>query len=194
MCNPVYFVAASEALKLVQQQDQADQINKAADIQQANINKSTVQNYAQLNRQGVEDAQNQAVEQSKLTREMASRVATGRAQAGAAGISGTSVQAMLLDLAGKGLDAKTTSDMNYARSVAAREDQATELLNNATGQLSGIQWASGVGLMDVMGSGLKIGSAYTAQKAADRRVVMSTGAGSLTEQRAAARERMGLKP
>lgn len=194
MCNPVLMVAASTGLQLMQKQDEADQINRAADVQQANINKTTVQNYAQLNRQGVEEAQNQAVEQAKLTREMTARVGTGRAQAGAAGIFGTSVNAMLLDLAGKGLDAKATSETNYARGVAARNDQAIELQQNATGQLSNVRRASGVGMMDVVGAGLKIGSTYYSEQAADRRAAMSNRPGTLAEQRAASLARMGSKP
>lgn len=194
MCNPLALAAASTGLQLMQKQDEADQITRAADVQQANINKATVQNYAQLNRQGVEEAQNQAVEQSKLTRELTSRVGTGRAQAGAAGLFGTSVNAMLLDLAGKGLDAKATSETNYARGVAARNDQAIELEQNATGQLSSVKRASGVGMMDVVGAGLKIGSTYYSEQAADRRAAMSNRPGTLAEQRAASLARMGSKP
>lgn len=193
MCNPVAIMAAGQGLALMQQQDQADQVNRAADRQEKAINIATAQNYNQLNRQGIEEAQNAAVAGASLSREIGSRVATGRAQAGASGVAGLSVNAMLLDLAGKGLNAQTTADMNYARGAAARQDQAAEIESNAKAQLGGIQRAPGVGLWDVMGAGLKVASAYTSHNAATQKA--ATGSyGNLAEQRAAARERLGLKP
>jgi hypothetical protein len=178
MCNPVAFVAASVALQLYQQQEQANAVNKSADNQEKNIHTATAQAYNQLNRKGVEDAQNQAQEQERLSREMAERVGTGRAQAGASGISGTSVNSMLLDLAGRGLEAKATAATNYARTVDANNDQASEIEQNAKGQLAGIQRAADVGFLDVLGGGLKIGSAYYAQKATAKQT--STGSSSST--------------
>lgn len=190
MCNPIAIMAVGQGLALMQQQDQADQVNRAADRQEKAINTATAQSYNQLNRQGVEESQNAAVEGAALSRDVAARVATGRAQAGGSGVAGLSVNAMLLDLAGKGLEAQTTSEMNYARGVAVRQDQAAEIESNANGQLGGIQRAPGVGLLDVAGAGLKVASAYTAQNVATQKAA-SGGYGNLAAQRAAALERMG---
>jgi hypothetical protein len=189
MCNPIAFMAVGAALSLAQKQDQADQINRAADRQEKAINTATAQSYNQLNRQGVEESQNAAVEGAALSRYVAARVATGRAQAGASGVAGLSVNAMLLDLAGKGLSAQTTSEMNYARGAAVRADQASEIESNANGQLGAIQRAPGVGLLDVAGAGLKVASAYTAQNVATQKAA-TNGYGNLAAQRAAALKRM----
>ena len=182
MCNPALamlaITTASTALEIKRQDDQADAINDAAAQQDENIRKATVQNFNQLNRQGVEDAQNHAVEQQRISREMASRVATGRAQAGASGVGGLSVDAMLLNLAGKGLEAQTTSEMNYARTMAARQDQATEIEMNARGQLAGVQWSPGVGAAEYMGAGLKIGGAYAQYKKETTPKVSTSTSGS----------------
>jgi len=193
MCNPIAMVAASAVLSLAQQDAQASATNRAADEQQKNINRSTMDNYAQLNRQGVEESQNAAVEGAKLSRDVVSRVSTGRAQAGSSGVTGLSVNAMLLDLAGKGLDAQTTAETNYACGAAARADQATEIYNNATGQLGSIQRSSGVGVWDVAGAGLKIANAYTAQNVATQKAATAANSqkGTLAEQRAEALARMG---
>jgi hypothetical protein len=193
MCNAIAIMAVGQGIALMQQQDQADQVNRAANRQENSINIATAQSYNQLNRQGIEEAQNAAVEGGNLSQDVAARVATGRAQAGASGVAGLSVNAMLLNLAGKGLEAQTTADMNYARGVAARADHASEIESNAKGQLSGIQRAPGVGLLDVMGAGLKVGAAYTAQNAADQKAAAGNKLGTLAEQRAASLERMGSK-
>lgn len=161
MCEPMTIMAGIGAgLSLLQQQDQADQMNAAADRQEKAINESTVASYEQLNRQATENAQNASVEGVKLSREVATRTATARAQNGASGVSGLSVDAMLLDLAGKGLEAQTSADTNYARQVAATNDQFSEIQRGAKGQLGSIQRSAGVTGLDVLGAGLKVGTAY----------------------------------
>lgn len=193
MCDALAIAAVGQGLSLMQQQAQADQINAAADRQDRTIRETAVQNYNQLNRQVVEDAQNAATEGFRHSREVTQRVATGKAQAGATGVSGLSVDAMLLDLSGKGLEAQTTADKNYARTMAARQDQAVEIERGAAGQLSNLQRASGVTGLDVLGAGLKIGSAYVTQQAETKRAALG-GYANLGDQRTTARERLGLKP
>lgn len=190
MCDPIALSAVGQGLSLMQKQQVADEQNAAARRQEAIVLKTTTDNYAQINRQGVEDAQNAAVETNKLRREMASRVASARVSAAGAGVSGMSVDALLLDLSGKGLDAITTSETNYARSVAARNDQITEVQNKATADMGNIKFASGVGAMDVAGAGLQVARTYTAQNDATQKAAAG-GYGNLAAQRAAALERMG---
>lgn len=194
MCEAMTIAAIGAGLSLMQQQAQADAINDAAEVQDKNIREATAQNYNQLNRQGVEDAQNAAVEGAMLSRQVTQRVATGRASVGASGISGLSVNAMLLDLAGKGLEAQTSAETNYARQMSARNDQAAEIQRGAAGQLSGVQRAAGVGALDVFGAGLKVASAYSTSNAATLRTGATGMQSSLAEQRAASRQQLGLKP
>lgn len=167
MCNPAAMLAmtvASTALQIQQKQEQADNTNKLADAQEKIINKATVDSYAQLNRQGVEEAQNASVEGARLNREMQSRVASARVSAAGAGFGGMSVDALLLDLSGKGLEAATTAETNYARGSAFRADQAIELQNRNVGDKSRLQRGSGVNGADMLGAGLRIGGAYAQYK------------------------------
>lgn len=127
--------------------------NETAKAQNEAINKAQVDSYAQLSRQGVEDAQNNTLEVNKLNREMTSRVASARVAAAGAGVGGLSVDAMLLDLSGKGLEAATTAETNYARTQAARGDQAASLTSGFNGQRSQVR---NVGAADYLAAGLKI--------------------------------------
>lgn len=177
MCNPAAMLAMtaiSTGLQIQQKQEQSDTMNKLADAQEKVINKATVDSYAQLNRQGVEESQNASIEGSKLHREMTTRVASARVSAAGAGVSGMSVDALLLDLSGKGLEAATTAETNYARGAASRADQAAELQNRNLGDKSRLQRGSGVNGLDVLGAGLKIGGAY-AQYKKDTTPKTSTG-------------------
>lgn len=167
MCNPAAQLAiavGSSMLQLQQKHDQAKAQNAWADEQGRLINQATVDNYAQLNRQGIEDRENATMEGDKLRQEMAARAASARVSAAGAGISGMSVDAMLLNLAGKGLEAGTTSEMNYARTVASRADQAAELQRRNLSEKSRLQRGNGVNGLDLMGAGLTIGGAYAQYK------------------------------
>lgn len=131
---------------------------ETAKAQNGAINKAQVDSYAQLSRQGVEDAQNNTLEVNKLNREMTSRVASARVAAAGSGVGGLSVDAMLLDLSGKGLEAATTSEMNYARTQVARNDQAAGLKSGFDGQRAQVRNA---GAADYLAAGLKIADAGT---------------------------------
>lgn len=150
---------AGAGLSIVSAQRQADAQNSAADAQAKAVGKAQIDNYAQINRQGVEDAQNATVEGDKIRREMAARVASAKVGAAGAGVAGLSVDALLLDLSGKGLEAASTSATNYARSVSSRADQAANLENTANSQRAQIKYASGPSGLDYLGAGLKIANA-----------------------------------
>ncbi|MCA0324046.1 MAG: hypothetical protein LCH89_00360 [Proteobacteria bacterium] len=126
---------------------------RAASAQNEAINKATVDNYSALNRQGVEDRENASVEQTKIKNDTESRTASARAAAAGAEVGGLSVDALLLDLAGKGLEAGTTSDINYTRSAQARADQAEALRRGAVSQKAAIR---DVGVAEYLGAGLQI--------------------------------------
>lgn len=160
---------AGTGLSIMQAQDnakaqnaQSAQVNAQAEAQNKIINKTQVDSYAQLSRQGVEDRENQTMEGEALRREMIARTATARVAAAGSGISGLSVDAMLLDLSGKGLTAGATSETNYVRSVASREDQSAQLQNRTAGELSRVQYGkpkASVGAATYLGAGLQIANA-----------------------------------
>lgn len=153
MCEPATIMAAVSAVgSAMSLQSQAD----AAEAQAENINKATVDNYASLNRQAIEDRENQSVEQSQIQRTMVERTATAKAAAAGSEISGLSVDALLLDLAGKGLEAGTTSEQNYLRAGHARSDEFNQTRNTAQSQLNQIRTP---GVADYLGVGLKIADA-----------------------------------
>lgn len=151
---------------MYQTSEQGKANNKVAENQQTNINKATVDNYAMLNRQGVEDAQNATEEGDRINRERASRIASAKAAAAGSGVEGLSVDALLLDLSGKGLKAGTTSEMNYARMQEARTDQTNAVQSRADSEMSQLKFSPGLGVADYLGAGLKIGDAYYTDKAA----------------------------
>lgn len=150
---------AGAGLSIASMNSQADAQNTASDAQAKAIGKSQIDNYAQVNRQGVEDAQNATVEGDKIRREMAARVASAKVGAAGAGVAGLSVDALLLDLSGKGLEASTTSATNYARSVASRADVAANLENSSNSQRAQLKYANGAGALDYLGAGLKVANA-----------------------------------
>ena len=165
MCEPATILAIGSAVVGLYAQDkQAKATNAATEVQRQNIHQAAMTNYAQANRQGIEDRENQSVQGAQIQREMASRLGTARVSAGAAGIGGASVDALMLDLAGQGLAAGTTSETNYARTVAAREDQAANIGTTQRSQLASARDVQGPGALDYLGAGLKVGASYyTAQ-------------------------------
>ena len=144
------------------QNEMADRQNASADAQTRAINQAQVDSYAQLGRAGVEDRENFTMESEALRREKVARMASARVSAAGSGVSGLSVDALLLDLSGKGLQAGTTAEMNYARSESARADQAVNLQNRTAGELSRVQRGgpkTSVGVGAYLGAGLKIAGA-----------------------------------
>lgn len=139
--------------------------NVANENQRVAVHAAAVESYAQANRQSIEDRENQTVQLASIEREQASRLAAARASAGAAGIGGASVDALMLDLAGKGLEASTTSEMNYARQSAARQDQVAGIARNQRSQLASIRDVRSPGAVDYLGAGLQIGNAYATASA-----------------------------
>jgi hypothetical protein len=150
---------ASTGVSLYAQGEAADKQNEFSLARGKAINKGTVDSYAQLNRQGVEDAQNATVTGNNLQREMATRIASARTAAAGVGVSGLSVDAMLLDLSGKGLEAGTTAEMNYARTQASRMDQAAALQGQGTNELSKLRMATGPTGGDYAAAGFKVANA-----------------------------------
>ena len=164
MCEPTTILLVGTALSagigLVSQQQTAKNVNAANAQQRVAVNAATIENYTQANRQGIEDRENATVEMNQIEREKASRLASARVSAGAAGVGGASVDALLLDLAGKGLEAGTTSATNYARLVDAHDDRVTNIGTNQRSQLAGIRDQSGPGALDFIGAGLRVSNAY----------------------------------
>lgn len=152
--------AVSAGMALYGQKQNAKAVNSANEAKRVATHAAAVENYTQANRQGIEDRENASVEATLIDRERASRLGAARVSAGAAGIGGASVDALLLDLSGKGLEAGTTSEMNYARQQAARQDQVNNIGINQRSQLSAIRDISGPGIADYIGAGLRVGGAY----------------------------------
>lgn len=173
MCEPTTIMlamaAASAALTVHSKNEQADAMNQQAENQHEMAVDTAEAQYEQQNRKAVEDQQNATTESVNIQQDVNSRMATARTQAGAAGVMGTSVNNMLLNLAGKGLSAQTTAETNYARTVAGNRDQANEIARGAKGTVAGIQTAAGAGWADYAGAALQVGSAYYGNKAADKR-------------------------
>lgn len=142
--------AVGTGLQIKNAQDTAKAQNEA-------INKSTVDNYAALNRQAVEDQQNASLEGDQIRREVAVRGARAAASAAANDIGGLSVDALLLDLSGKGLEAATSAEMNYARSQGARADRTQAVYSSGRSQAAQVR---NVGTADYVAAGLKIGSSF----------------------------------
>lgn len=141
--------AIGTGLQIKTQQDAAEAQNEA-------IARSTVDNYASLGRQAVEDRENASLERDQIARETRVRAAKAEAAAAANGIGGLSVDALLLDLSGKGLEAATSAEMNYARSQDAREDQFKSVHSSARSQAAQVR---NVGGADYLAAGLRIGTA-----------------------------------
>lgn len=152
--------ALSAGAALYGQSQSAKATNAANENQRVAVHAAAIENYAQANREGIEDRENQTVQLSSIDREQVSRLATARVSAGAAGIGGASVDALMLDLAGKGLEASTTSEMNYARQSAARQDQLAGIGTNQRSQLAGIRDVRGPGALEYLGAGLQVGNSY----------------------------------
>jgi hypothetical protein len=140
--------ALSTGLQIKAAKDSAEAQNEA-------IAKSTVDNYAALNRQAVEDRENVTMQTDQIRREMRVRSAQATAGAAANDIGGLSVDALLLDLSGKGLEAATSAEMNYARSQGARGDQMKQVYSTGRSQAAQVR---NVGAADYIGAGLKIGN------------------------------------
>lgn len=127
-------------------QQEADAATRAQMAQAMAINEgaaaSTLQdNFAALADEGLQEAENRTQTVDNLRRERAIRIAEGEAQAAGAGVSGASIDALLLDLQGKGLEAGTSAEINYARGQAARDNQARGLSKGAA-------WARAAGRAD----------------------------------------------
>lgn len=152
--------AASAGSALYSQSVASKNQNAANEQQRVAVHAAAIENYTQANRQGIEDRENQSVEMSQIDREKVARLSSARVSAGAAGVGGASVDALMLDLAGKGLEAGTTSATNYARTAAAREDRVANIGINQRSQLAGIRDVSGPGVADYLGAGLRVANAY----------------------------------
>lgn len=153
--------ALSAGAALYGQNQNAKATNTANAQQRVAVNAAAIENYAQANRQGIEDRENQTVEISQIEREKVSRMASARVSTGAAGVGGASVDALLLDLAGKGLEAGTTSATNYARLVDARDDRVANIGTRQRSQLAVTRDAAGPGVADYLGAGLRVANAYS---------------------------------
>ncbi|MFS2049035.1 hypothetical protein ACEN9J_07705 [Variovorax sp. Varisp41] len=153
-------MAASAGTAIYSQKQNAKAVNRSNETQRIATHAAAIENYSQANRQGIEDRENASVEGTEIARERAARLGSARVSAGAAGIGGASVDALLLDLSGKGLAAGTTSEMNYARQQAARQDQVDNIGINQRSQLSRLQDVKGPGFAEYLGAGLKVANTY----------------------------------
>jgi hypothetical protein len=140
---------AGTGLSIMNQRD-------TAKAQNAAITQAAIANGNQLTRQALEDSQNNTMEMDALAREKRSRIATATAGAASAGVTGLSVDALLADLSGKGLEAQGTTEANYARQGAARADQAQAIQRGAASQLSQVR---NVGGADYLRAGLSVANA-----------------------------------
>lgn len=137
-------------------EQQSKNQNAAAEQTRLNAVDAQNKNFEQANRQGIENRENQTVEQDAIRRQMAVRLGQARASAGASGISGGSVDALLLDLAGKGLEAGTTSEMNYTRQQAATSDMNSNIGVSTRNVINGTRTTAGPGALSYLGAGLSI--------------------------------------
>lgn len=117
------------------------QMAQAMAINEGAATSALQDNFAALADEGIQEAENRTQTVDNLRRERAIRIAQGEAQAASGGVSGASVDALLLDLSGKGLEAGTSAEMNYARSQSARDNQARSLSKSAA-------WARAAGRSD----------------------------------------------
>jgi hypothetical protein len=176
MCEPTLIaMGVSTALALQQKNQASKQANGVAGHLAENVVKATVNNYTMANRQAVEERGNASVKGLDLTREVARRRASAITGAAASGAEGLSVDALLLDLSGKGLEAGSTSETNYARTVASQEDQRAQIESGAQSAMNGVSFSPGLGIGDFAQAGAKAGGTYYAGKAADTRAANRAG-------------------
>lgn len=129
--------AANEYQAMIyKSQQEADAATRAQMAQAMAMNEgaalsSLQDNFAALADEGLQEAENRTQTVDNLRRERAVRVAQAEAQAAGAGVGGGAIDALLLDLQGKGLEAGTSAEINYARGQSARDNQARSLAKGA---------------------------------------------------------------
>lgn len=136
-----------------------------ADAQSDAIREAAKQNYDALSRQGIEQREDQTIEQQNIQRDTIKRVSSATAATAADGVGGASVAALLGDLAGAGAQASANSETNYLRQGLARQDKAKQVQNQTASQLSSVQYPTAA---DYGRTALSIGNAYTSTRAALR--------------------------
>lgn len=170
MCEPTTIMMglaiASSAAGLYGQQQAGKNAKKTADQQNANNLIAYQDDVAMGNRQANEERENISREAFDIKRDAANRAATAKVAAGESGIAGLSVDALLLDLAGKGLKAESTAETNYLRTTQSLADQSRQTRNSFR---TATPSARGVNAADVLNAGLNISSAYVKYDAAQKK-------------------------
>jgi hypothetical protein len=162
------------ATSVMSAEQQSKNQNAAAEQTRLNAVDAQNKNFEQANRQGIENRENATAEQDRIRREMAMRVGTARASAAAGGISGGSVDALLLDLSGKGLEAGTTSEMNYARQQAALADVNSNIGVGTRNTINGTRTTAGPGALQYLGAGLSISNSILQTQNTSKNKIGST--------------------
>lgn len=172
MCEPTTLTAlaiastvASTGVAVYSADQQKKAVNASNETQRQAIHAAAIENYTQANRQGVEERENQTAEQAQIARERAARLSAATTSAAAGGVGGASVDAFMLDLAGKGLEASSTSESNYARATHALGDQVNNIGTSTRSQLASVRDQSRSLGLDALGAGLQVGTAYYSNQA-----------------------------
>ena len=145
----------SLAMAAIEKRKQGKNAQTVAQNQQQAELVSYQDDTAMANRQATEEHANATDTAFSNAREVAKRTSTARVSAGEGGISGSSVEALLLDLSGQGLEAQTNTELNYARTTQSMSDQAQQRQN---GYKTYQPTSEGLTAAGALSTGLQIGN------------------------------------
>lgn len=185
MCAPMAIAAIGLALTAASTYSQVQAQQKAADSQAAynqqqteNINYSRRANLANIEvqrQQNLADAREQVNRNTMAGR---SAAATATVAAGEAGVSGTSVDALLRELQGRAAWDNMTAETNYLRQDTALNAQRENVIINSNSQLNSLTTPASPDYLGAAArfgqSGLNIYSNYQSDVASQSRTLRGT--------------------
>lgn len=142
MCEPISIATTALAIagsvsQYQAQRDQAKFAEKSATVQRnANI--------ANIRAEQVQNQQDEAERVEALRRQTEQKQATARLAAADAGVTGTSVDSVLNELAGQGAEAFQNLETNYARSALGTSNQLFNVDNQYASTIAQNQKPSGL--------------------------------------------------
>lgn len=148
---------ASAGAGLVAQQQAYQTAKASASAQNEATMRAYQANMAQNDLLRNQERENLSERINENNRALRRAQATTYTSAGEAGISGMSVDALLMDLSGQAGRDNTTATTNYMRQDMQLQTQAENIYANTRSQLSSIQSPK---MPDYLGTGLKILDAY----------------------------------
>lgn len=168
MCEPgtatmaLAIASAASTAATVYAQDQTAKAQAAANQRQYDAQMTAYNaNIANANWMKTQEADNLAQKQIENNAQARREMAKATVSAGEAGITGTSVDALLAELSGNAGDANTTAEVNYLR-----RDRAIEMdrMNAWSGTASAINSLKTPQEPDYLGAALRIGTTYADYK------------------------------